>query len=47
VGTVWLGWATRRGKKIIVAVQLKHFRGGREAVRRKTVAAALQGLLER
>jgi nicotinamide-nucleotide amidase len=47
VGTVWLGWATRRRKKISVAVQLKHFRGGREAVRRKTVAAALQGLLER
>jgi nicotinamide-nucleotide amidase len=47
VGTVWLGWATRRGKKIRVAAQLKHFRGDRETVRRKTVAAALQGLLQR
>jgi nicotinamide-nucleotide amidase len=45
VGTVWLGWAVRRGRTIRVAVQLQHFRGGREAVRRKTVRAALQGLL--
>jgi nicotinamide mononucleotide (NMN) deamidase PncC len=28
-----------------IAVQLKHFRGDREAVRRKTVRAALEGLL--
>jgi hypothetical protein len=28
-----------------VAVQLKHFRGDRDAVRRKTVRAALLGLL--
>src|ERR1700760_3710128 len=47
VGTVWLGWATRRGSKIQVATQLKHFRGDREAVRRKTVRAALEGLLAR
>jgi nicotinamide-nucleotide amidase len=47
VGTVWLGWATRHGRDIRVAVQLKHFRGGREAVRRKTVRAALEGLLAR
>jgi nicotinamide-nucleotide amidase len=46
VGTVWLGWAERRGRSIRVAVQLKHFRGDREAVRRKTVRAALEGLLE-
>jgi nicotinamide-nucleotide amidase len=45
VGTVWLGWATRRGGAIRVATQLKHFRGGRDAVRRKTVRVALQGLL--
>jgi nicotinamide-nucleotide amidase len=45
VGTVWLGWAERRGRAIRVAVQLKRFRGGREAVRRKTVRAALAGLL--
>jgi nicotinamide-nucleotide amidase len=47
VGTVWLGWAERRGRSIRVAVQLKHFRGDRDAVRRKTVRAALQGLLAR
>ena len=46
VGTVWIGWAERRGRAIRVAVQLKHFRGDREAVRRKTVRAALQGLLD-
>ncbi len=45
VGTVWLGWAERRGRAVRVAVQLKHFRGNREVVRRKTVRAALQGLL--
>ena len=46
VGTVWLGWAKRHGRAIRVAVQLKHFRGDREAVRRKTVRAALEGLLD-
>ena len=47
VGTVWLGWAARRGRSVRVAVQLKHFRGDRESVRRKTVRLALQGLLRR
>jgi nicotinamide-nucleotide amidase len=47
VGTVWLGWSQRRGRAIQVAVQLKHFRGDRETVRRKTVRAALIGLLAR
>ena len=42
VGTVWLGWAERHGRAIRVAVQLKHFRGDREAVRRKSVAYALR-----
>jgi nicotinamide-nucleotide amidase len=46
VGTVWLGWAKRRGRVIRVAVQLKRFRGDRDAVRRKTVRAALEGLLD-
>jgi nicotinamide-nucleotide amidase len=46
VGTVWLAWAERRGRTMRVAVQLRHFRGDREAVRRKTVRAALQGLLD-
>ncbi len=47
VGTVWLGWATRRGSAIRVSVQVKHFRGDRETVRRKAVRAALLGLLKR
>jgi nicotinamide-nucleotide amidase len=47
VGTVWLGWSTRRGGAIRVATALRRFRGDREAVRRKTVRAALQGLLVR
>jgi nicotinamide-nucleotide amidase len=47
VGTVWLGWAERRGRRIHVDVQLRNFRGDRDAVRRKTVRAALQGLLDR
>ncbi len=47
VGTVWLAWALRRGGAIRVAVQLRHFRGDRESVRRKTVRAALEGLRAR
>jgi nicotinamide-nucleotide amidase len=46
VGTVWIAWAERRGG-VRVAVQLRHFRGNRDAVRRKTVRAALAGLLKR
>ena len=45
VGTVWLAWGLRRGRSIHVAVQLKNFRGNRDAVRRKTVQTALKGLL--
>ncbi len=45
VGTVWVGWAVRRGRSVRVAVQLNHFRGDREAVRRKSVREALRGLL--
>jgi nicotinamide-nucleotide amidase len=47
VGTVWLGWATRRGPAVRIRTQLKHFRGDRDAVRRKTVQVALEGLLAR
>lgn len=43
VGTVWIGWK-RRGGYPQAAVH--HFGGDREAVRRQTVAAALQGLIE-
>ncbi|HEY2678878.1 MAG TPA: nicotinamide-nucleotide amidohydrolase family protein [Steroidobacteraceae bacterium] len=47
VGTVWLAWAYRRAGAIQVAAQLRHFRGGRDSVRRQTVRAALSGLLKR
>lgn len=47
VGTVWLAWAVARGTKVQVSTHLCHFRGDREAVRRKTVQAALRGLLAR
>lgn len=42
VGTVWIGWK-RRGGYPHAAVH--HFDGDRDAVRRQTVEAALQGLL--
>jgi len=47
VGTVWFGWAQRRGGRIRVTAERRNFRGDREAVRRKTVEAALRGLLRR
>jgi nicotinamide-nucleotide amidase len=47
VGTVWLGWATSRSGAIRIATALRRFRGDRETVRRKTVRAALVGLLKR
>jgi nicotinamide-nucleotide amidase len=47
VGTVWLAWAVRSGRRVTTKSQLRRFRGGRDAVRRKTVRAALQGLLQR
>ena len=47
VGTVWFAWATRRGRRIEVDAAVKHFKGDREAVRRKTVSTAMTGLLTR
>jgi nicotinamide-nucleotide amidase len=41
VGTVWIGWKRRGG---YARSELFHFRGDREAVRRQTVAAALEGV---
>ncbi|MCB1921868.1 MAG: nicotinamide-nucleotide amidase [Candidatus Competibacteraceae bacterium] len=43
VGTVYLAWALRSGS---IQTQVCHFAGDREAVRRQTVAMALQGVLE-
>jgi nicotinamide-nucleotide amidase len=47
VGTVWLAWAARRGRRIDVDAMVRHFTGDREAVRRKTVRAAMLGVLRR
>ena len=44
VGTVWLCWARRGSKGVQLRTELRHFRGNREMVRRKTVRRALQGL---
>ena len=41
VGSVWIAWKARGG---YADAQLFHFDGDRESVRRKTVAASLQGL---
>ena len=41
VGTVWVGWKRRGGYP---RAQVFHFDGDRDAVRRRTVAAALEGL---
>ncbi len=41
VGTVWIAWKRRGG---YAHSQCFHFAGDREAVRRQTVAAALQGI---
>ncbi|HET9699598.1 MAG TPA: nicotinamide-nucleotide amidohydrolase family protein [Burkholderiales bacterium] len=43
VGTVCLAWA---GVGLETAAVTRHFAGGREAVRRQTVEAALRGLLQ-
>jgi nicotinamide-nucleotide amidase len=43
VGTVWIGWKRRGGYP---QAELFHFDGDRDAVRRQTVGAALQGLRE-
>jgi len=45
VGTVWIAWAYRRRGRISVLAGRFRFRGGRDAVRRQAVAAALQGLV--
>ncbi|GAB3385959.1 CinA family protein [Lysobacter fragariae] len=42
VGTVWVAWKRRGG---YATAEVFHFAGDREAVRRQTVATALQGLM--
>lgn len=43
VGSVWIGWKRRGGYP---RAQLFHFDGDREQIRRQTVAAAINGLLD-
>ena len=43
VGTVWIAWKRRREYPVM---RVFHFDGDREAVRRQTVAGALEGLLK-
>lgn len=43
VGTVWIAWQRRSSA---ARAKLFHFPGDRDAVRRQTVAAALEGVLE-
>ena len=45
VGTVWFCTAVRQGRRVSVAPSIKHFRGNRETVRRKSVRHALRMLL--
>ncbi len=45
VGTVWFGWAWRLEGEIETRVAMETFAGDREAVRRQTVARALNELL--
>jgi nicotinamide-nucleotide amidase len=44
VGTVWIAWGLRRRGRIECFALRYRFRGGRDAVRRQAVAAALAGL---
>ena len=43
VGTVWIGWKRRGGYP---HAELFHFSGDRDAIRRQTVATAINGLLK-
>ena len=44
VGTVWIGWGLRRASRVRIHATCYRFRGGRDAVRRRSVATALEGL---
>jgi nicotinamide-nucleotide amidase len=45
VGTVWIGWGIRRAGRVRIHATCYRFRGSRDAIRRRSVAAALKGLL--
>lgn len=44
VGTVWIAWAARQGRRVETRARLFRFRGDRDAIRRRSAAAALNGL---
>ena len=45
VGTVWLCWGARRGRRMSLRTRKVRFAGDRRAVRAQSVALALRGLL--
>ncbi len=45
VGTVWIGWGYRRAGRVRIHATRFRFRGSRDAIRRRSIAAALKGLL--
>jgi nicotinamide-nucleotide amidase len=45
VGMVWIGWGYRRAGRVRIHAMRYRFRGNRDAIRRRSVAAALKGLL--
>jgi nicotinamide-nucleotide amidase len=45
VGTVWIAWGRRRQHGVSLQARLYHFKGDRQAVRRQSVLAALDGLV--
>ena len=45
VGTVWIAWARREQGRVRAKARQHRFAGDRDAVRRRTVQAALSGLL--
>jgi nicotinamide-nucleotide amidase len=45
VGTVWIAWGGRSRGRVTVEARQFHFKGSRDDVRRRTVAAALKGFL--
>lgn len=46
VGTVWIAWARRDGARTAVSARRFLFSGSRDAVRKQSAAAALEGLIE-
>ncbi|MBM5812838.1 MAG: CinA family protein [Gammaproteobacteria bacterium] len=45
VGTVWIAWGWRERRRVGLVARRFRFRGDRAAVRQRSVAAALRGLL--